>query len=185
MSAVVYHHTDTGRLPHILLSGELRPGRNRIGGYPDPDFLWATTSPLGDRTASASAQAFRSGLTQAVRFVLRANDFETWPEMVRQFPAWTPDQIARLEHAARGQSRSQDWRCRVAPLPAEAWLKIETRSYTDPVWRPLDLTEAPTVVDADTIGVWIGDKIYISTPFAGPNGSTGYSVRVGTRAGAA
>ncbi len=31
----VYHYTDTGRLPWILQSGELRPGRNKIAGYPD------------------------------------------------------------------------------------------------------------------------------------------------------
>jgi len=185
MSSLVYHFTDTGRLPWILLDGVLKPGRNRIGGYPDPDFLWATTSSAGDRTASGSAEGFRSGLTRLVRFTLRADDFNSWPKAVEPFPAWTTEQVSRLEAAARGKSRPQDWRCRAEALPAEAWVGIDTRSYTDPIWRSLDLTVEPAVFGPDTIGVWIGEKVYVSTPFDGPDGLTGYRVRVGARGGAA
>jgi hypothetical protein len=52
---LVYHFTDTTRLPWIIDSGELQPGKNRIGGYP-LDFLWATSSLNGDRTSSASSK---------------------------------------------------------------------------------------------------------------------------------
>jgi hypothetical protein len=48
----VYHFTSIFRLPWILASAELQPGRNKIGGLPDPDFLWATTSDKGSRSAS-------------------------------------------------------------------------------------------------------------------------------------
>ena len=85
MDRTVYHFTDTARLPWILQSGELRPGANRIGGFPHPDFLWATTSERGARSAAASMQGFRTGLTRMVRFILHADDFEAWRDMVRQF----------------------------------------------------------------------------------------------------
>ena len=180
MSAVVYHFTDTGRLPWILRDGVLKPGRNRIGNYPDPDFFWATTSPIGDRTASASVEALRSGLTRSVRFALRAEDFEAWPKVVEQFPAWTPDQVARLERAARGASSPREWRCRVEPLPANPWVGIETRSYTDRTWRPIDPAAKVEALDAETIGIWIEGKIYTSAKVEGPNGATGFRVSVGT-----
>jgi hypothetical protein len=33
-------------LPWILSDGELRPGANKIGSYPAPEFVWATTNDL-------------------------------------------------------------------------------------------------------------------------------------------
>ena len=44
----VYHFTDTAR---FLRDSELRPGRNKIGAFPDPEFLWATSNAIGDCTA--------------------------------------------------------------------------------------------------------------------------------------
>jgi hypothetical protein len=173
-SALVYHYTDTGRLPHILITEELRAGRNQIGGFPDPDFLWATTSAAGDRTASASMPALRAGRTRLVRFVLPADAFEPWPDIVARIPAWTPDHVVRLERAAAGKSRPQDWRCRIDPLPADRWLAIETRSYTDKVWRPLPTPWAVMPFDRQSYGVQIGSKVYVSTPVLGPHGSAGY-----------
>ena len=43
----IYHFTDSARLPWIWAVGELRPGRNQIGGMPF-DFLWATTNRQGE-----------------------------------------------------------------------------------------------------------------------------------------
>lgn len=172
--SVVYHYTDTGRLPFILHEGQLKPGRNQIGHYPDPDFLWATTSPLGDRTASASLDACRSGRVRLVRFVVRREDFEPWHEIVARFPAWTPELISKLETAAAGKSRPQDWRCRAEALPAEQWLAIETRSWADKVWRPLPKPWRLMPLDERSWGVVIGPKVYVSTPVAGPFGSSGY-----------
>jgi hypothetical protein len=83
----VYHFTDTARLPWILRSGELRPGANRVGGYPDPDFLWATVDSRGARSASGGGQGYREGLVRLVRFTLRAEDFEPWPGILRRYPA--------------------------------------------------------------------------------------------------
>src|SRR5215203_1119572 len=107
-SDIVFHFTDTARLPWILASGELRPERNRIGGFPDLDFLWATTSPIGDRSASCGAQDYREGMTRLVRITLHVEDFEPWPQITARFPAWTADHIRQLESAAR-QSSPQDW----------------------------------------------------------------------------
>lgn len=172
--SVVYHYTDTARLPFILLDGALKPGRNRIGGFPDPEFLWTTTSDAGDRTASASMPALREGRTRLVRFTLPAEAFEPWHAIVARIPAWTPDYIARLERAAVGKSRPQDWRCRLDTLPADRWISIETRSYTDKVWRPLPTPWAVMPFDEKSYGVQIGAKVYVSTAVPGPFGSAGY-----------
>ncbi|MGF3027912.1 hypothetical protein ACQVP2_34610 [Methylobacterium aquaticum] len=182
--SVVYHYTDTGRLPWIIKAGELRPGANRIGGYPNPDFLWATTSPVGDRTASASREALRSGLTRTVRFVLSAEDFIPWPQILGGYPAWTPDHIMRLEKAAAGLSSPTTWRCRAAALPRSAWLGIETRSYIDKRWLPLSLDE-PVIEDGAALGLWIDHRLYVSERIESLSGATGYRVTVGTRKGAA
>ncbi|WP_267427357.1 hypothetical protein [Methylobacterium sp. GC_Met_2] len=174
MNAPVYHFTDTARLPHILFSGELRAGRNQIGGFPDPDFLWATTSATGDRTASASMPALREGRVRLVRFTLAAQDFEPWDTIVSRVPAWTPNHVERLERAAIGKSRPQDWRCRLAPLPADQWVGIETRSYTDKVWRPLPTPWSVIPLDAQSYAVQIGAKVYASTAVPGPHGMAAY-----------
>ena len=69
MSEVVYHFTNSARLPWIIETCELRPGLNRVGDYPNPDFLWATTNQLGDNTASGmsggSYTAYRQGRDSA------------------------------------------------------------------------------------------------------------------------
>ncbi|MCJ2057654.1 hypothetical protein MKL09_13940 [Methylobacterium sp. J-048] len=174
-SDIVYHYTDSARLPFILLDGKLRAGRNRIGGYPDPDFLWATTSPVGDRTASASIEACRAGRVRLVRFILLADAFEPWRAIITRFPAWTPQQVAGLETAAAGKSRPQDWRCRAEPLPAGQWLGIETRSYTDKTWRPLPIPRSVMPFGHSSFGIQIGNKVYVSTQREGPLGLASYA----------
>jgi hypothetical protein len=52
-----------------------------------------------------------------VRFTLRAEDFERWPDIAQQFPAWTPVFVKVLERAAIGKEQPALWRCRVEPLP--------------------------------------------------------------------
>jgi hypothetical protein len=134
--AVVYHFTDTARLPWILATGELKVVANRVGGYPEPRFLWATTDNRGDRSAAAGRDGYRDGHRQLVRFTLAREDFEPWPAVTTQFPNWTPEQIERLE--ARGRrlgSQPSCWRCRADPLPADRWLLVETKAYTS-AWRP-------------------------------------------------
>jgi hypothetical protein len=85
------HFTDTAHLPWILRDGELRPGRNKIGKVPI-EFIWATASPIGDRTCAAMCRpvetsdprygwgrntisALREGLSRLVRFTLPETDF--------------------------------------------------------------------------------------------------------------
>lgn len=175
----VYHYTDTGRLPWILKSGELRPGRNKIGGFPDPDFLWASTAENGDKSASAFVKEYRAGLTRLVRFTLMASDFEVWPNIVKRFPLWTLDQVERLERAAGGKSVPALWRCRVNPLRRDAWAAIHTRSFRDRRW--IELATDTRVVDvAQSDGLWLGVDIgaitYLSKEIVGSHGQTGYSI---------
>src|SRR4051812_28106603 len=122
-------------------SGHTRPGCNRIGGFPEPDFLWATTSPFGDYSAAASFKDFQEGRTRLVRFSLRAVDFTPWPEAARAFPAWTPELIALFKRATRFQGLSPygDWCARAIPLPQAAWLSIETRGAKETEWQPFVL----------------------------------------------
>jgi hypothetical protein len=63
----------------------VRPGRNQLGNYPDPDFLWATTNPRGDRTATAFS-AYRRGDLALVRLTLPEENFERWPEITARYP---------------------------------------------------------------------------------------------------
>jgi len=115
MTDFVSHLTDNARLPWILRSAELRPGANRIGGYPDPDFVWATINKRGSRKAAGSSPSYRRGYSQLVRFTLHATDFEPWRRIVQRYPAWTPDLIARLEQS--GGEPPALWYCRADPLP--------------------------------------------------------------------
>ena len=93
----IYHFTDTTRLPWIVAAGELRPGRNQIGGYP-VDFLWATTNCHGDRTA-AGMLGYRHGASALVRIALHEEDFETWPAILERFPQGRQDLVGwRRQH---------------------------------------------------------------------------------------
>jgi len=152
---ILYHHTDTARLPFILKSGELRPGRNKSGGFPDPDFLWATTDDKGDATASADrAGHYRSGKVRHVRFALDSADFIPWADIPARFPAWGVH-VERLEASARLKStKPSSWWCRAEPLSLRG-VRIETRSYANNRWT---LLEKPDVSDEDAQG-WLAVSI--------------------------
>jgi hypothetical protein len=174
----VYHFTDTLRLPWILQSGALKPGRNNIAGFPVPDFLWATTDARGDRSATSaiggSDDAYRAGVTRQVRFTLHGEDFQKWPDITRDYPAWTSEQVARLELAAKSSPAA--WRCRAEPLSEARWLGIETRSYFAPTWKPLQNRKVFSLSN-DTLGIMIEDKLYCSRECKDEAGNpTGYII---------
>ncbi len=160
MSDCVYHYTDTGRLPFILASGELRPGRNRIGSFPQPDFLWATASRVGDRTSAANAAAFRKGVTRWVRFGLQAGDFLPFREAISDSSTWTEEHLTRLVANAREMGTSEaeiaTWLVRPDPLPRTRWLAIETRSWSDRTWRPMDADSVPLRGDLNGAPGYLG-----------------------------
>ena len=147
----VFHFTDTLRLPWILIERQLSPTRGMAApDYPRPTFLWATTNAAGDRSAASSGdssyQLWRQGGTLLVRFVLAAEDFTPWAEMQRQSPQWTPEKIARLERNGRKKGSSPEhWQCRTEPLAIDRWVGIETRSYTERTWKPLDFSAYTTL----------------------------------------
>lgn len=177
IAGTVYHFTDTARLPWILLDGMLKPGRNRIGGFPDPDFLWATTAAIGDRTASASVKAFRDGLTLMVRFDLDEADFERWPDITSRFPNWTPGHVARLRRAAGPGADASTWRCRIDPLSRDRWLAIWVRSYRDRAWRPLPVdTRALLTPTGDTAFLNTLGRGFASRRLDGPYGAGAYEL---------
>lgn len=180
-TGLVYHFTNSARLPWILISGELRPGSNRIGGMP-PDFLWATTDLRGDRTASSSLQSemYRSGRTRMVRFTLRVDDFEPWRQVVDRLPAWTADFIERLVRAAKdARSSPETWHCREEPLPSRSWVSVETRSYADNRWLPFEGPfDGPVIVNCGEgyMGVKINGKVFATRQKQMPDGNTRYQL---------
>jgi hypothetical protein len=173
MSDIVYHFTDTARLPWILQSGELQPSANRLNGYP-VDFLWATTDKRGSRSASVYIQneQYRRGIVRMVRFALHAADFEPWRDIVQRFPAWTPAHIEMLERVAKDSPAT--WRCRVAPLTHHHWIEIASKTYTDNVWHSSDFR--PQSYGRGVWGVTINGRIYASRRHVCSDGLASYEV---------
>lgn len=180
----LYHFTDTARLPWIIHDGELKPGRSRIGGFPDPDFLWATTQHQGDRTASGGTTGYRDGLTRLVRISLHVEDFTPWRQATKQHPDWTDDHVARLEASAiqAGVSRAmmEGWYCRTSPLALERVIEIETRSWANNTWKPVTLSDdvviyAKTADGRVAAGLEIGGARFFSERVEGADGRRGYS----------
>jgi hypothetical protein len=158
----IYHFTCTARLPWIIASGELRPGRNQIGKFPDPDFLWATTCREGDRTASGML-GYRKGISALVRRTLHAEDFELWPAIVARFPQWTPDQVRRLEAAARrkGETKVSCWRARTDPLPLTRVIAAEAKTYIGN-WQSVELRCIQHPIDPSLRGIEFCGSVYCS-----------------------
>lgn len=181
---MIYHFTDTARLAWILHDGNLIPGRCRVGGYPDPDFLWATANMRGDRSASGGTAGFKDGLVRLVRISLHAEDFIPWRDAADQHPDWTKEHIRSLEDAASklGMSQSEvlDWRCRRTPLPVSRFIAIETRTWQNNTWRPLPIDDETVIYarqgDRVSAGVEIGGVKYFSERTEHPtNGRRGYA----------
>lgn len=180
--SIVYHFTDSLRLPWIIETGELRMAGNRVSGTPEPSFLWATTSPIGDRTcaANASAEAYKNGDTCLVRFALNAEDFFDWGEVSARFPQWTAQWVARAKAAAagHGERNLSAWRIRATALPLSKVIAVETRLYRVGKWQPFELKTARLLLQDDAHGargIVIGKRAYIAQRIAGQGGRTGYA----------
>lgn len=177
MSALyVYHYSDTVRLPWILSAGELRSGANAIGGFPAPDFVWATTDKRGSKTAAGGVQGYRDGRCHLVRFILNIEDFEPWSGIGQRHPTWTPDQIARLEQS--GRRRGDDpttWWCRVEPLPLARSVAIETKAYRSPNWIALSERTLVAEADGEGLGVVVNDTVFLSRRGTTERGAVRYT----------
>lgn len=176
----VYHFTDTVRLPWIISSGILRPTDNPHNGYPNPDFLWATTNHRGSPTATLvnNKELYKMGIIQCVRFTLDALDFQGWPQAALDHPDWTALHIATLNKT--GVEMGDDprtWRCRNGTLRRELWLAIHVRSYRDNRWVEIPC-EIPTTGTGDVreISIPVFGK-FTSRQFKQPDGKTAYTLR--------
>lgn len=130
---MIYHFTDSAHLPHILLSGELRPGRATVGGFPDPDFLWATASSVGDNTITGY-NMYKSGQVSLVRFALDQSRFFSWREAQLHNPAWEDRHIRALETRANG-ANPDHWFCSMESYPLSDILAVDIRTYRG-AWAP-------------------------------------------------
>ena len=118
-TGLVYHVTDTARLSWIFADGVLKPG-----GWPPPyDFVWATSNPRGDRTASAFCwNGYRdyllSGHLALVRITFCVEDFEPWSAVAQRLP---PEHVRKLEDSAREfgvyEKGIRRWYVRPEPQP--------------------------------------------------------------------
>ena len=168
----VYHFTNCVGLPHIIHSGELRPGSNKIGGFPDPDFIWATLNRLGDKTSfELSPISEQAGST--LRFTLPMSAFFPWSEAPSQISGGSLH-LERLESTLKGASNPRQWFCHNKPLSEAEWVTIETKSYTTR-WRKLESREIFTSDEGFT-GVEIGGGIHFSRKIKGPQGQDGYEL---------
>jgi hypothetical protein len=186
----VYHFTNTVHLPWIFASGELRPGRNKLGRAP-VECIWATGSSVGDLTCSAMCrrhvgfnianpayEAFRQGEQLLVRFTLKAADFFPWKIIRQKFVEWTEAEIERYENAAREWKQPTDeWYCRAAPLPLDQVVAIDTRSYRNKQWKPLHTRTSALLPDlpGEPLGVEIDGNLYVSLQGDGPGGVAVYA----------
>ncbi|XIA64960.1 hypothetical protein ACFIOY_00270 [Bradyrhizobium sp. TZ2] len=165
-----YHYTDTIRLPWIIESGELRPGTNRIGGYPQ-DFLWATTSESGDRTSSAMSplckKLYREGILWRVRLTLNAADFTSFSDIGKSCPEWTSGHTAQLIKSAAymGERHPCKWLCRSEPLSLAKIIRAEAKSYAGGQWIEIDLSLGRCIAartHPHTRGIVIGEHAYMA-----------------------
>jgi hypothetical protein len=182
--AVVYHFTDTIRLPWILESCDLQPNATCIDGFP-PDFLWATTNETGDRSSSAAAdkilKLWRDGELQLVRFVLKATDFGDWEEAAKR-SGWSEGHIKALKKAAHqlGERKPSNWRSRSVALPISNALRIEAKSYRRGRWTPLDVNRESCITsesDPNFRGVILEDQVYCATRKLTSFGNSYQSIR--------
>jgi hypothetical protein len=170
----LYHFTCTARLPWIVADRELRPGRNKIGGFPDPDFLWATKRSQGDRTASAM-QGYRKGKTALVRLTVRVEDFEPWPAITARSPQWTTKHMRVLEASARNLGEDIGcWYARVDPLPLSRFIRAEAKSYAGK-WKVVQLSSLQHPTHSTFRGVVLNDEVWFSAQDVREDGQpTGY-----------
>ena len=179
---LLYHFTDTSRLPWIMQAGELRPGANKAGGFPDPEFVWASINALGDLTASVHrGQGYMSGKVRHVRLTFDSAAFIPWSAVPSQFPQWARDHVQRLEAPAIGKSDPATWWCRPSPIALADCLEIATRSYRDNRWQPFD-PETEVAQMADDQGMrWLGVEVlgkpFVSARITNSDGRTGYAIR--------
>ncbi|WEZ84625.1 hypothetical protein P6U16_08655 [Rhizobium sp. 32-5/1] len=142
-----YHYTSSWHLPWILASGALVQSQQRIADFPSPDFVWATTSPRGDITATVR-DGYRLGIVKLVRLTFEETEFFPWAEVQGRYPEWTSQHVAALERAAQPQD-IRGWLCRASDLPVSLAKAIDVRTYTNNTWRPVTDLEVRQATNSD------------------------------------
>jgi hypothetical protein len=142
----VFHFSDTRFLYSIVGSGVLRP--NPYCTWFDRAFVWGSTVPSGDRTATPLRLACGPdrvlGHTKMIRFTFPDTAFTTWEEIKRVYTK-TKKHIAQVKEAEEGHKESgvdvNKWRLRIEPLPIASALLVEAKGYgARERWRPIDMS---------------------------------------------
>jgi hypothetical protein len=153
LGKVVYHFSRTSNLPGILASGKLRPN----------GVIWATTSPDGDKVATAGPryEAVRKGWIKEIRFTCNDSDFhDGWRVAIKQsqFKVGIERRLAK----EYGQS-TKPWRVRTAPLNINETL-IEMRDCGDKVWRPITKFSILSLPLPNVTAIELDGVVYVSRP---------------------
>jgi hypothetical protein len=158
LGKVVYHFSRSSNLPAILASGRLLP----------KGVIWATTSPDGDKVATAGARhdAIRRGWIKEIRFTCNDYDFrDGWRPAIKhsQFKVGTERRLAKQY----GQS-TKLWRVRAAPLSIDDTL-IEMRDHGDKVWRPIINFSILSLPLPNVTAIQLEGLVYVSRPSGNTN----------------
>lgn len=182
MTDRVYHFSSTLQLPWIVSAGELQPCS--FGG-PTDNYIWATSNPEYEHTASAFHldDWFELGAAQIVRFTLNATDFVHWDE-IRKTPLWAGadvEMLKRRDKCARegcGEHDPSKWYLRRELLPLTSVLRIDARPCGGR-WRRIKPTRKNCIDitdDPPTMAFIIDGFHHYSTRFQYDDGDFGYVV---------
>lgn len=195
---VLYHFTTSAHLPWIIRDGALAPPPpNYLDAKLGRDFLYATTSPHGDKAATAFvayAADYRAGTTLRVRFAFPGDGWRPWREACEEEGRTVMLKGLPL-YAAHCGENPDNWFVRSDPLSLDDCYGAHVRSYTSHRWVELgavDLSEAAVIgfettektnlrgadgiplPDGTYFGVHFGRKIYFAERRDFENGVTAY-----------
>lgn len=166
---VLYHYSTSGALPWIIEGGELRPMDCKFAR----PYLWATTSPDGDRCATGfNDEAYRVGAMVRLRFTMPADGFRPWQDVLREDGQYRT--IELLERFAREKKQRTDgWYVRRDAVSLDDCIYAHCRGYLSHRWSEFGATDTseanvfPIIVrDEDSAeefyAVHFGSKVYLS-----------------------
>jgi hypothetical protein len=156
----VFHYTSILHLPHIIAAKALMPGRGIMGGFPQPDFLWATKSYNVDRTATCFNEQYRTGKMPIVRLTLPEAEFGLWGEALGEWPEYD---VNRLEASAKALGVDpRAWRVRKNSLMLDTGaLQAVDYRYYNGTWRLLEHMRVQIIND-DTLAIELGSDVFVS-----------------------
>jgi len=200
---VLYHFTTSAHLPWIIGDGALTlPPTNALERTFGRDYLYATSSPNGDKCSTAwtgYTDTYREGISLRVRFAFPGDGWRPWREVLEE--SGQQYYIKGLPmYAAHCGENPDNWFLRWEPLSLDDCYAAHCRAYTSHRWvelNSIDLSDAAVIgftipanarvltrdagkqfelADGRTVffGVHFGRRIYFANRQDYPEGFVGY-----------